>query len=108
VTFILEERNVYKNLLRKPKRKRPLGRQGLRWKDGFRMDLGVSGWGDVVYLVRSGYEPVQGYCKCGDEPAGSRSTELVTCFRAEWRHFGHVLWLKFGCPSHLIVSLPTA
>jgi hypothetical protein len=32
-------RNAYKILVRKPERKRPLGRPGRRWEDNIRMDL---------------------------------------------------------------------
>jgi hypothetical protein len=39
------ERKVYKVLVGKPEGKRPLGRPRLRWEDGIRMDLKVSGWG---------------------------------------------------------------
>jgi hypothetical protein len=40
-----EDRKVYKVLVRKPEEKRPLGRPKLRWEDGIRMDLRVSGCG---------------------------------------------------------------
>jgi len=45
VTRIGEERKVYKALVGKPERKRPLGRPRLRWEDWIRMDLGETGWG---------------------------------------------------------------
>jgi hypothetical protein len=38
-----EERKVYKVLVGKPERKRPLGRPRRRWKDGIRMDLSEIG-----------------------------------------------------------------
>jgi hypothetical protein len=34
-----EERKLYKVLMGKPERKRPLGRPRRRWEDGTRMDL---------------------------------------------------------------------
>jgi hypothetical protein len=34
-----EDRNVYKVLVGKPERKRPLERPRRRWEDGFRMEL---------------------------------------------------------------------
>jgi hypothetical protein len=34
-----EERNVYRDLMRKPEGKRPLGRPRRRWEDGIRMNL---------------------------------------------------------------------
>jgi hypothetical protein len=42
-----EERNVYKVLVGKPERKRPLGRPRRRWEDGIRIDLREIGlaWG---------------------------------------------------------------
>jgi hypothetical protein len=36
---------VYRVLVGKPKRKRPLGRPRSRWEDGIRMDLMETGWG---------------------------------------------------------------
>jgi hypothetical protein len=42
-----EERKVYKVLVGKPGRKRPLGRPRRRWEDGIRMDLREIGLGGV-------------------------------------------------------------
>jgi hypothetical protein len=42
-----QERKVYKILLGKPERKRPLGRPRRRWDDGIGMDLREVGWGDI-------------------------------------------------------------
>jgi hypothetical protein len=42
-----EERKLYKVLVGKPERKRPLGRPRRRWEDGIRMDLREIGLGDV-------------------------------------------------------------
>jgi len=39
VARIGEERGVYRVLLRKPERRRPLGRPRRRWVDNIRMDL---------------------------------------------------------------------
>jgi hypothetical protein len=42
-----QERKVYKDLVRKPEGKRPLGRPRHRWEDGIRMDLreiGLAVW----------------------------------------------------------------
>jgi hypothetical protein len=44
------ERNVYKVLMGKPERKRPLGRPRHRWEDGIRMDLRETGWGSVEWI----------------------------------------------------------
>jgi hypothetical protein len=73
-----EERKVYKFLVGKPERKRPLGRPRRRWENGIRMDLetglGVCGFDSTG----SGQGPMAGCCECGDEPSGSCATELVT------------------------------
>jgi hypothetical protein len=45
-----EERNVYKVLMGKPKRKKPLGRPRRRWEDGIRMDFREIGWGSVEWM----------------------------------------------------------
>jgi hypothetical protein len=42
-----EERKVYKVLVGKLEKKRPLGRPRRRWEDGIRMDLRVIGLGGV-------------------------------------------------------------
>jgi hypothetical protein len=39
-----EEKKVYKLLVAKPQRNRPLGRQRRRWEDGIVMDLREIGW----------------------------------------------------------------
>jgi hypothetical protein len=46
-----EKRHAYRLLVRKPERKRPLGRPRRRWVDNIRMDLGEVGWGDKTGLV---------------------------------------------------------
>jgi hypothetical protein len=43
-----EERKVYKVLVGKPERKRPLRKARRRWKDRIRMDLGETGWGGWI------------------------------------------------------------
>jgi hypothetical protein len=45
-----EERKVYKVLVGKPERKRPLGRPRRRWEDGIRMDLKETGLGSVDWI----------------------------------------------------------
>jgi hypothetical protein len=45
-----EERKVYKVLVGKPERRRPLGIPRHRWEDGIGMDLGGCG----LYLTISG------------------------------------------------------
>jgi hypothetical protein len=44
------ERNVYRVLVGKPERKRPLGRRKRRWEEGIRMDLREIGWGSVQWI----------------------------------------------------------
>jgi hypothetical protein len=45
-----EESKVYKVLVGKPGRKKPLGRPRRRWEDGIRMDLREMGWGSVEWM----------------------------------------------------------
>jgi hypothetical protein len=40
-----EKRNIYRILVGKPERKRPLGRPRRRWEDNIRMYLREIGWG---------------------------------------------------------------
>jgi hypothetical protein len=41
----MEERKVYKDLVEKPKGKKPLGSPRRRWENGIRKDLGEIDWG---------------------------------------------------------------
>jgi hypothetical protein len=45
-----EEWNVYRVLIGKPERKRPLGRPRRRWEDRIRMDLREIGWVSVDWI----------------------------------------------------------
>jgi hypothetical protein len=45
-----EERKVYKVLVGKPKRKRPVRRSRSRWEDGIRIDLREIGWEGVDWI----------------------------------------------------------
>jgi hypothetical protein len=45
-----EERNVYRVLMGKSERNRPLGRPRRRWEDGIRMDLREIGCGSVDWI----------------------------------------------------------
>jgi hypothetical protein len=45
-----EERKVYRILVGKPERRRPLGRPRHRWEDVIRMDLMELGWGSVDWI----------------------------------------------------------
>jgi hypothetical protein len=45
-----EKRNAYRLLVRKPERRRPLGKPRRRWVDNIRMDLVEMRWGDVDWI----------------------------------------------------------
>ena len=60
-----EERCVYRVLLGKLERRRPLGRPRHRWEDNIRMDLQEVGCGYMDW------RQVTGACECGNEPSGS-------------------------------------
>jgi hypothetical protein len=45
-----EKRDVYRLLMGKPERRKPLGRPRRRWVDNIRMDLGAVGWGIVDWI----------------------------------------------------------
>jgi hypothetical protein len=45
-----EKRNVYRMLVGKPERRRPLGKPRRRWLDNIRMGLVEVGWGDVDWI----------------------------------------------------------
>jgi hypothetical protein len=47
VACVGETRSTYKILIKKPERKRPLGRYRHRWEDDIRMDLREIVWEDV-------------------------------------------------------------
>jgi hypothetical protein len=71
-------------LVGKPRGKRLVERPRRRWEDGIRMDL--RGNRGRVDPAGSGYGPVAGFCKYGDEPSGSGAAELI-CMQAR----AHVL-----------------
>jgi hypothetical protein len=52
-----EKRNVYRLLVGKPERKRPLGRPRRRWKDNIKMDLLETGLNvvDWIHLAQDRY-----------------------------------------------------
>jgi hypothetical protein len=45
-----EKRNAYRILVRKPERKRPLGRQRRRWVDSIKMDLNEIEWDGMDWI----------------------------------------------------------
>jgi hypothetical protein len=68
-----EMRIAYNILVRKPERKRPLGRPRRRGEDHIRMDRREIWWVGRCGLHASGSRqgPVAGFCEHGDEPSGS-------------------------------------
>jgi len=65
------ERGVFRVLMGKPERKRPLGRHRRRWEHNIKMDLQVVGCGgDGLDRAGSGYRQVAGTCECGNEHSG--------------------------------------
>jgi hypothetical protein len=45
-----EERGVYRVLVGKLERKRPLGRPRIRWEDNIRVDIQEVGLGDMIWI----------------------------------------------------------
>jgi hypothetical protein len=45
VARMVEKRNAYRLLVRKPEGRRPLGRPRHRWLDNIRIDFVETGWG---------------------------------------------------------------
>ena len=50
VASMRERRGVYRVLVRKPERKRPLGRPRRRWEDSMKMDLQEVGCGGMDWM----------------------------------------------------------
>jgi hypothetical protein len=50
VEQVVEKRNVYRMLVRKPEEKRPLGRPSRRWVDNIKNNLREIGWGGVDWI----------------------------------------------------------
>jgi hypothetical protein len=67
-----EGRGVYRVLVGRHERKRPLGRPRHRWEDNIKMDLREIGTdGGELDSAGSGQDPVAGFCEHGNEPSGS-------------------------------------
>jgi hypothetical protein len=60
-----EKRGIYRVLVRKPGRKRSLGRPWSRWEDNIKMDLQEMGRGAWTGLIWLRVGQVAGSCKCG-------------------------------------------
>jgi hypothetical protein len=46
VALVVEKNNMYKNLVEKLEKKRPLGRSGQRWKDNIKIDIR---WAEIIW-----------------------------------------------------------
>jgi hypothetical protein len=53
VEHVRERRDVYRILVGKPERKRPLGRPRRRWENTIKMDLQEVGFGDMDWIERA-------------------------------------------------------
>jgi hypothetical protein len=82
-----ETRNVYRILVGKPERKRPLGISRHRWVDNIKTDLRDRiGWCGLA-RSGSGYGPLDDSCEHGDEPSIS-----IKCWGIlEWLHNSRLL-----------------
>jgi hypothetical protein len=70
VTHVGEKRNAYRILVRKPVRKRPLGRPSHRWVANFKVDLKEKG--RCMDCIRLGRDGVM-LCSCERHSASSGS-----------------------------------
>ena len=66
-----EERGVYRFLLGKPERRRPLGIPRRRWVDNIRLDLQEVGDGYMDWIGLAQDRQVADVCESGNEPSGS-------------------------------------
>jgi hypothetical protein len=103
IRHMREERKVYKVLVGKPERKRPLGKPRHRWEDGIRMILvRLAGeWWIGFNWLRIG----TGGCECSDEPLGSCTMELVMVIRHGLLSLGknkNYKSLKLKCKENII------
>jgi hypothetical protein len=64
-------RVVYRVLVRKPERKKPLGIPRRRWEDNIKKDLQEVGCVSMDWVELAQDRQVTGTCKCGNEPSGS-------------------------------------
>jgi hypothetical protein len=66
-----EVRGAHNILVGNPEGRRPLGRPRHRWEDNIKMDLGETGFGDVIGFIWLRIETGGSSCEHGDEPSGS-------------------------------------
>jgi hypothetical protein len=72
VAWVLEERGMYKVLVRKSEGKRTLGRPRRRWEDNIRMDLQEVKCGGMDWIgLAEDRDSFAANCECDDEPSGS-------------------------------------
>ena len=72
VARMREWRGIYRVLVGKPERKRPLGRPRHRWEENIKMNLQEVGCGGCeLDRAGSGQRQVAGTCECGNELSGS-------------------------------------
>jgi hypothetical protein len=66
-----EERGMYRVLVEKPERKRPMGRPRRRWEDNIRMDLQEVRCGGMDWIgLAQDKKQVSSNGECGNEPTG--------------------------------------
>jgi hypothetical protein len=66
-----EMRGVYRVLVGKPEKKRPLGRPRRGWEDYIKMDLQKVGCMGMDWIDLGQERERWGTCECGNEPFGS-------------------------------------
>jgi hypothetical protein len=64
-------RDVYRVLVGRPERKRPLGRPRHRWEDNIKLDLRETGIDGANWIRLAQECAVAGFCEHGNEPSGS-------------------------------------
>jgi hypothetical protein len=73
---------VYRVLVGKPERKRPLRKPRSKWVDNIRKDLQKVGCGDMDWIGLAQDRQVADACECVNEPSGSvkwRGNFLTSC-----------------------------
>ena len=66
VTRLGERRGLYRVLVGKSERKKPLGRLRRRWEGNIKMDLQEVGWRGMDWIDLAQDRQVAGACKCGN------------------------------------------
>ena len=92
VTRMGEERGVYKVLVGKPERKRPLGRPRRKWVDNIRTDLQEVGCGYMDWIGLAQDRQVADACASGNEPSGSVTSCKTFSFSRRTLHRGSIAY----------------